>query len=111
MGRNIRNKRSVFFKAGYGECRDFFGGRRKRKGAITAENTTLIWKSDGIHKRSCLDRMIGLLRLLRNISKRASVAASWGYVLYRDPSQFTIEEIMRATDERMYQMKIDHKNK
>lgn len=37
--------------------------------------------------------------------------ASWGYVLYKDPSKFTIEEIMRATDERMYQMKIDHKNK
>jgi len=52
-----------------------------------------------------------LERLNRDNPQDYPATASWGYVLYPDPSKFTIEEIMRATDERMYQMKIDHKNK
>ena len=57
------------------------------------------------------DFLYTLERLNKDNPQDYPAAASWGYVLYRDPSQFTIEEIMRATDERMYQMKIDHKNK
>lgn len=57
------------------------------------------------------DFLYTLERLNRDNPQDYPAAASWGYVLYKDPSKFTIEEIMRATDERMYQMKIDHKNK
>ncbi len=57
------------------------------------------------------DFLYTLERLNRDNPQDYPAAASWGYVLYQNPSKFTIEEIMRATDERMYQMKIDHKNK
>ncbi len=57
------------------------------------------------------DFLYTLERLNKTNPETYPAAASWGYVLYNDPSKFTIEEIMRATDERMYQMKIDHKNK
>lgn len=57
------------------------------------------------------DFLYTLERLNKDNPQDYPAAASWGYVLYKDPSKFTIEEIMRATDERMYQMKIDHKNK
>ena len=57
------------------------------------------------------DFLYTLERLNRDNPQDYPAAASWGYVLYHDPSRYTIEEIMRATDERMYQMKIDHKNK
>lgn len=56
------------------------------------------------------DFLSTLERLNRNNPKDHPASASWGYVLYHDVSKFTLEEIIRATDERMYQMKIDHKN-